>query len=60
MWKLEPCVERVHPRWLQIPAFTGRAPDKKSFVWVSESWLNVCESDMGKKINATESWDVKV
>jgi len=35
--KTRASVERVHPRWLQIPAFTGRAPDKKSFVRVSES-----------------------
>jgi len=32
----------------------GRAEDKNFFVGVSECWLNACESDMCKKLNATK------
>jgi len=38
-----------------MPAAVGRAQDKKFFVRVIECWFNACESDMSKKVNATET-----
>jgi len=30
----------------------GRGRDKKFFVWVTECWLNACESDMSKTVES--------
>jgi len=47
--------ELVHAGWARVEFGAGQAWDKKFFVKVTECWLNTCESDMSKQINATES-----
>ena len=41
--------------WVGVKLGAGRAQDKNLFGPVTECWPNACESDMSKKVSATQS-----